>query len=203
MTEFVRYTHLFTRPYHRGVQQFAIPGKKLCRICHLLNQGRGVHLTPAMGKRSRTSNQGPLPEKPMPANSSTVTVDGKEYTAIKEGLATILFLKWALKKDKNGQKFEVNGEVFYNPIQQFNRDLSVLAIKSFAEIYFEEKQMKLEHKKANVLTAQAVYTRPTSDTDAKARCRLSGASTAAGMIGSVCRGVLIVAIITKARKFRG
>lgn len=50
----------------------------------------------------------------------------KQYTAITEGKATILF--------------PGGGEVFYNPIQNFNRDLSVLAIKTFGEVYLKEKE---------------------------------------------------------------
>ncbi|KAF8537183.1 N2,N2-dimethylguanosine tRNA methyltransferase-domain-containing protein [Trichophaea hybrida] len=141
-----------------------------------------------MGKRSRTANQEPLPEKPTPANSSTVTVEGKEYTAVKEGLATVLFPKRALKKDKNGQEFEVNGEVFYNPIQQFNRDLSVLAIKTFAEIFLGEKQLKLERKKANVSAVHSGLL--ASGADTKARSHLTATSKAEN---SVARGGEVLA----------
>ncbi|KAI5799615.1 N2,N2-dimethylguanosine tRNA methyltransferase-domain-containing protein [Pyronema domesticum] len=95
-----------------------------------------------MGKRLRTATQEPLPQKPTPAYSSDVTYEGIDYTAIKEGLATVLFPKRSVKKDKHGKEYEVVGEVFYNPIQQFNRDLSVLAIKTFADIWGEEKSKK-------------------------------------------------------------
>lgn len=93
-----------------------------------------------MGKRTRTVTLEPLPEKPLPASSKDVVVDGSEYTAITEGRATVLFPKSTIKRDENGREVEVKGEVFYNPIQQFNRDLSVLAIKNFAEIYLAEKK---------------------------------------------------------------
>lgn len=33
-----------------------------------------------------------------------------------------------------------NGDVFYNPVQEFNRDLSIAVIKSFISIYKEEKK---------------------------------------------------------------
>ena len=100
-----------------------------------------------MGKRTRTVNLEPLPANPTPAYSSDVTVDGTEYTAIKEGLATVLFPKRATKIDKQGREFEVQGEVFYNPIQQFNRDLSVLGIKTFAQIYLGEKKAKVDRRR--------------------------------------------------------
>ncbi|CRK11740.1 hypothetical protein BN1723_009492, partial [Verticillium longisporum] len=45
------------------------------------------------------------------SGGDSVTYDGKEYDVIQEGMARIL----------------------YNPIQQFNRDLSVLAIKAYGE----------------------------------------------------------------------
>lgn len=109
---------------------------------HSLQRARGIRAFSAMGKRSRTSEQLPLPQKPLPANQFNVSVDGKEYTAVKEGLATILFPKVAIQTDRNGKKIEVVGEVFYNPIQQFNRDLSVFAIKAFAEIFHAEKKPK-------------------------------------------------------------
>lgn len=44
-----------------------------------------------------------------------------EFTPVTEGSATILFPK---KED-----------VFYNPVQQFNRDLSVLSIRAWSELY--------------------------------------------------------------------
>jgi len=95
-----------------------------------------------MGKRTRTVTLEPIPEKPLPASSKDVTVDGSDYTAITEGCATVLFPKSTVKRDEKGREVEVKGEVFYNPIQQFNRDLSVLAIKNFAEIYLGEKKSK-------------------------------------------------------------
>jgi tRNA (guanine26-N2/guanine27-N2)-dimethyltransferase len=100
-----------------------------------------------MGKRSHSTHQDPLPQNPMPASSEDVVLDGIEYTAIKEGLATVLFPKKTFKTDKHGREVEIAGGVFYNPIQQFNRDLSVLAVKTFSEIYSAEKQAKAEKKK--------------------------------------------------------
>ena len=59
-----------------------------------------------------------------------VIYDEKEYDVIKEGLAEILNIR---KEEKPGGKETQQQTVFYNPIQQFNRDLSVLAIRAFAE----------------------------------------------------------------------
>lgn len=74
-----------------------------------------------------TSTQGP---------SSTVQYNGKDYQTNKEGLAEILnpLNKSAPKANKAGKEGVTKAQaVFYNPIQQFNRDLSVLAIKAFSE----------------------------------------------------------------------
>ncbi|KAI0447052.1 S-adenosyl-L-methionine-dependent methyltransferase [Xylaria telfairii] len=64
----------------------------------------------------------------------TLMRDGQEYTEIKEGLARILVP--FSKPDpaaKATQNVEEQQHVFYNPIQQFNRDLTVLAIKAYGE----------------------------------------------------------------------
>lgn len=57
----------------------------------------------------------------------------EEFNTIKEGKAVVL----TPKEDK----------VFYNPIQQFNRDLSVMGIKAWTELYMESKAG--EREKAN------------------------------------------------------
>ncbi len=72
-----------------------------------------------------------------------VTYNGKEYDEIKEGLAYILTPKGAhgLKSNKNGTALDSESQtVFYNPIQQFNRDLSVLAIRAFGEEIIAKKR---------------------------------------------------------------
>ena len=53
------------------------------------------------------------------------TYEGKDHEIVREGLAEILN-----PQDAGGSKSQ---KVFYNPVQQFNRDLSVLAIRTFAE----------------------------------------------------------------------
>ncbi|KAL8759168.1 MAG: hypothetical protein Q9184_003708 [Pyrenodesmia sp. 2 TL-2023] len=58
-----------------------------------------------------------------------VMYNGKTYNRVREGLADIL----NLQPTQNGEKGPAKQSVFYNPIQQFNRDLSVLAIRAFAE----------------------------------------------------------------------
>ncbi|KAL8828862.1 MAG: hypothetical protein Q9170_006417 [Blastenia crenularia] len=77
-----------------------------------------------------------LPQAPRADEKATdqpptdeITYNGKSYSKIREGLADILNPR-STQADKNGN---VKQSVFYNPIQQFNRDLSVLAIRAFAE----------------------------------------------------------------------
>lgn len=83
-------------------------------------------------------------------SSKLVQYRGADYNVIKEGLAHILNppsqeaaskgTKKILKADDDSQS------VFYNPIQQFNRDLSVLAIRAYGESLLDSKKQKLEQK---------------------------------------------------------
>ncbi len=61
-----------------------------------------------------------------------VTYNNKEYEVVKEGLAEILNPTQTQNSNttKGNSKPQI---VFYNPIQQFNRDLSVLAIRVFGD----------------------------------------------------------------------
>ncbi|KAJ8131198.1 hypothetical protein O1611_g2427 [Lasiodiplodia mahajangana] len=78
-----------------------------------------------------------------PSNGSTLTPtsnvqtfvrDGQEFTEIREGLGRILvpYTK-PDPSEKTNKSVEEQQQVFYNPIQQFNRDLTVLAIKAYGE----------------------------------------------------------------------
>ncbi|KAK9476160.1 N2,N2-dimethylguanosine tRNA methyltransferase-domain-containing protein [Lipomyces japonicus] len=49
-----------------------------------------------------------------------------KYILLTEGKATVLF--------------ENENQVFYNPVQQFNRDLSTCAIRAWSELYLEERR---------------------------------------------------------------
>ena len=60
-----------------------------------------------------------------------ITYNGKLYRVAKEGTAEILELQ--VQKDAPLGKASNAQTVFYNPIQQYNRDLSVLAIKAFSD----------------------------------------------------------------------
>jgi tRNA (guanine26-N2/guanine27-N2)-dimethyltransferase len=80
-----------------------------------------------------------------PVADQHILQDGKEYTTIKEGLAYILIPAEASKVPQTAPQGETQAQsVFYNPIQQFNRDLSVLAIKAYGEDVIARKQKALE-----------------------------------------------------------
>lgn len=55
------------------------------------------------------------------------TSELNQFTTVTEGKATILFPK---------------GQVFYNPAQQFNRDLSVAVIRTWSESLISKKQLR-------------------------------------------------------------
>lgn len=78
--------------------------------------------------------------------SEPVTINGTKYRPIREGLASILApyreatsepVSTKGKRPKNND--EGDQVVFYNPIQQFNRDLSVIAILAYGEAALVEK----------------------------------------------------------------
>jgi hypothetical protein len=83
-----------------------------------------------------SSNQKPSQPTGQPGQLSFITKSGgfekvkkpipKDYTSIVEGTATILHTK--------------ENQVFYNNVQIFNRDLSVLAIKMFDQLRRAEHQ---------------------------------------------------------------
>ncbi|KAJ6790167.1 hypothetical protein PWT90_08434 [Aphanocladium album] len=76
--------------------------------------------------------------------NATVEVDGAQFTTVTEGLATILVPQGA----KVGEDRSEVQQVFYNPIQQYNRDLSVLAIKAYGEEALEKRKNRKQTKDA-------------------------------------------------------
>ncbi|OQE21746.1 hypothetical protein PENSTE_c011G00177 [Penicillium steckii] len=75
---------------------------------------------------------------------------GTQYNVIREGKAHILnppSQEAASKATRRDLKTEDESQsVFYNPIQQFNRDLSVLAIRAFSEHVVDLKKQKQDAK---------------------------------------------------------
>ncbi|KAI4115287.1 MAG: hypothetical protein LQ345_004081 [Seirophora villosa] len=64
--------------------------------------------------------------------ANEITFQGKKYNRVREGLADILNPRPVTQQAGQGGA-PAKQSVFYNPIQQFNRDLTVLAIRAFAE----------------------------------------------------------------------
>ncbi|EXJ58049.1 hypothetical protein A1O7_05472 [Cladophialophora yegresii CBS 114405] len=99
-----------------------------------------------------------------PAPPDATIIDGKRYRQVREGLASVLApyaedIATSTKRNKNNDSKQTqllttqsrnNDEghqaVFYNPIQQFNRDLTVLAITVYGEGALLETQSKFKRK---------------------------------------------------------
>ena len=95
----------------------------------------------------------PLEAQPItatPAPGQRINHNGKEFTTIKEGLAYILVPASGPTVPQQKPTGETAPQtVFYNPIQQFNRDLSVLAIKAYSEEAIKKKEaIEAKKKKA-------------------------------------------------------
>lgn len=90
-----------------------------------------------------------LSEKIKPVTAE-VSHGDKTYTIVREGLAEILSPKQPTDGRPNGSHERPRAQaVFYNPIQQFNRDLSVLAIRAFGEDLAVIRQGKQKRRKLN------------------------------------------------------
>ncbi|PGH22994.1 N2,N2-dimethylguanosine tRNA methyltransferase [Polytolypa hystricis UAMH7299] len=83
-----------------------------------------------------------------PAAGQIVKHEQKEYETVKEGLAHILIPRSASSKQQQKKGNAPAQSVFYNPIQQFNRDLSVLAIRAYGEHAITLKTKKWKQRQA-------------------------------------------------------
>lgn len=72
--------------------------------------------------------------------------NGIKYDIVREGLAEILNPAQEVSSHTDDRKPQAQS-VFYNPIQQFNRDLSVLAIRIFSEKLVESRLQKQTRRK--------------------------------------------------------
>lgn len=119
--------------------------------------------------------------------SRLVQHDGQEYQAVKEGRAYILNPPTQAAASK-GTKKDLKPEdqlqsVFYNPIQQFNRDLSVLAIKAYGEHVLALKKLKAERKR-NGSGRGKKRKREDEDDNEKAQGDVEQPSAANGTLGA-------------------
>ncbi|GAB0138570.1 hypothetical protein EsDP_00006800 [Epichloe bromicola] len=75
-------------------------------------------------------------------SAQTIERDGKLFRTITEGKATILVPQDA----KVGEDTSDDQQVFYNPIQQYNRDLSTLAVKVYGEMLLNKRTENFKMK---------------------------------------------------------
>ncbi|KMU90478.1 N2,N2-dimethylguanosine tRNA methyltransferase [Coccidioides immitis H538.4] len=101
----------------------------------------------------RMASQGPSigTLSSIPQVGQIVRHGDKEYETVKEGLAYILVPRQSTSSSEKERKNRPTEDkdrpaVFYNPIQQFNRDLSVLAIRAYGEHAIAMKTEKHEKK---------------------------------------------------------
>jgi tRNA (guanine26-N2/guanine27-N2)-dimethyltransferase len=97
-----------------------------------------------------------------------VAPDSSEFTTVTEGKATILFPK---------------DQVFYNPVQQFNRDLSVAAIRTYSESFITKRQLRKHawdksHQKS---TSDSSPSKNTNDKDNQRKITVLEALSATGL----------------------
>jgi tRNA (guanine26-N2/guanine27-N2)-dimethyltransferase len=115
-----------------------------------------------------------------PQAGQYISHQGKEYTTIKEGLAHILVPHDVPTSTdpKLSKEDTQKQQVFYNPIQQFNRDLSVLAIKTFGQDSIQRKLKKHEQfKKKNERKRQRAHEGRTAE---ETTSGVNGAAEASG-----------------------
>ena len=79
------------------------------------------------------------------ASSFEATFHGQKYSGLREGEADIL----TISSTKSPEDKKERASVFYNPVQRYNRDLSVLAIRAFGEDYAHIKEEKRLRQQSN------------------------------------------------------
>jgi tRNA (guanine26-N2/guanine27-N2)-dimethyltransferase len=125
----------------------------------------------------------PLDITAPPAADQHIVHEDKEYTTVQEGLAYILIPAAASKTPQTTPRGENQAQsVFYNPIQQFNRDLSVLAVKAYGEELIEKRKKSYENQKKRFPTKKDKKRKRDND-------GISSEPRKAGKLGDVDRPV--------------
>ncbi len=90
------------------------------------------------------------------------------YKLLKEGQARILYKEARLEADDQNmiktakgkrvanEQNEVRGTVFYNPVQEFNRDISILTIREHAKVKAEELAARGKENKTGFSVLEAL-----------------------------------------------
>lgn len=127
------------------------------------------------------AGQSSVPLTAAPAADQLVEHDGKVYRTVREGQAYILVPPKARTEldPRVAKEATENQKVFYNPIQQFNRDLSVIAIRTFGRDICQRRRMKREGgKEKNQAKNQAKSQRKSERKTAGAGATAEGDKTA-------------------------
>lgn len=98
-----------------------------------------IQLVPSLLRRTMATEAQPITATP--AAKQIIEHNGVRYTTIKEGLAHILVPEATVEENAKLRNDQAVHQVFYNPIQQFNRDLTVLAIKAYGKDKVEQKHL--------------------------------------------------------------
>ncbi|KAL8798382.1 MAG: hypothetical protein Q9182_006704 [Xanthomendoza sp. 2 TL-2023] len=112
-------------------------------------------------------------ESQKPSLTDEISYKGHAYDIVREGLADIL----NLRPDDPAKSGGTKQSVFYNPVQQFNRDLSVLAIRVFAE------DLAIIRRRRHERTLQKLAKGGKKGTKRKKRCE-PGAQDDGGLNGN-------------------
>jgi tRNA (guanine26-N2/guanine27-N2)-dimethyltransferase len=65
-------------------------------------------------------------------------------------------IKTAKGKRQANEQNETRGTVFYNPVQEFNRDISIMAIREFSQMRREEIEKRGKHEFKGVAALEAL-----------------------------------------------
>ncbi|KAH8681217.1 S-adenosyl-L-methionine-dependent methyltransferase [Xylariales sp. PMI_506] len=123
----------------------------LSTTSHVFRQVISRHVNRSVGRTRlpqliRTMASGAKPADKPPVETHRISRNGEEFTEIKEGLGRILIPSSAKNGTEDTKSEEDHQKVFYNPIQQFNRDLTVLAIKAYGEEIVEKRRASAEKR---------------------------------------------------------
>lgn len=142
------------RMIQRVSRLVAIPGRPSYQYRKTSLSTHATSNSPTTLWFSRTMATGAAPVQitAVPAAGQSVSHNGTIFKTIKEGSAYILVPPNARTSIDPQRALPQDGSqsqnVFYNPVQQFNRDLSVLAIKAYGEDMCQRKFEKHDQNSA-------------------------------------------------------
>lgn len=119
------------------------------QLAHLQTSTTKLFTSSALRENANMADQESVPLSTAPAVDQLVQHNGKTYRTIREGQAYILVPPKARTEldPRIAKEATESQKVFYNPIQQFNRDLSVIAIRTFGRDICQRRRMKRENEK--------------------------------------------------------